>query len=72
MHEDRWVKRFRAWFSGLPGWGLWLYYAVAFGALSYLFATGRSVSAAVFGGVAFATLMTLFTLWQRRRRAATG
>jgi len=48
---------------------LFIYYAVAFGALMYLFRRD-GVAAAIFAGVLFATLMSIWREVRRRRSRA--
>ena len=66
--EDPSVRGLRAFVTRVPWWGLWIYFAVFFGALEYFFLSDRSVGAAVTGGAFFATVMTAWTSWQRAKR----
>jgi len=66
-----WRDRLRA----APLWVLFIYYAVAFGALGLILPGGsaRTVSAAIVTGLLFGGLMTAMSaVWRRRDRARAG
>jgi hypothetical protein len=69
--KPSWRDRLRA----APLWVLFVYYAVAFGALGLILpgGTADSVGGAVVGGLGFGAAMTAVTaVWRRRDTAAAG